>query len=257
MNTMRVVAFDLSLALGLVAANGAAQAQSGPAGSALPGTVGPGQSVSTAPTGSANTAAQPVPAATAPVAPAPLPPPTTAIPGQPYILVDPATGRQMPMLTYGPMLRQRPAELPYTEGAPIPRGYVLQEYHPRGLIIGGAVTFGVLYLISFSVASSNNFDSTNAWLAVPVIGPFGWLAARKSPTCNNTTSIYTVSCNTDDSGNRAMVAMDGMAQVAGAAMLIAGVAITRKRLLLTDQQELFVAPYTSSTGSGIRLFGRF
>jgi hypothetical protein len=180
------------------------------------------------------------------------------MPGQPYLVLDPATGQAMPMITYGPMFRPRPAELPYTEGAPIPRGYALQEYHPRGLIIGGAVTLGVLYLVSFTVASSNNFNTANGWLAVPVIGPFGWLATRKAPTNLCGSGTYTYDCNyNDDSGNRTAVALDGLGQIAGAAMLVAGLAITRKHLVLIDQTEVMVAPYSSSTGSGLRIFGRF
>ncbi len=178
----------------------------------------------------------------------------TAMPGQSYAIIDPATGQRVPVITYGTLFRQRPAVLPYVEGSPVPRGYILEEYHPRGLVIGGAVTLGVLYAISLSVASSNNFDTANGWLAVPVIGPFGWLAARKTPTCG--TDPYTYTCS-DESSNRAMVALDGMGQAAGAAMFIAGMAITRKRLLLVDQQEVIVAPYASSSGSGLRIFGRF
>jgi len=181
----------------------------------------------------------------------------TPMPGQPYLVIDPATGQAMPMITYGPMFRPRPAELPYNEGAPIPRGYVLQEYHPRGLIIGGAVTLGVLYAISLSVASSNNFNTANGWLAVPVIGPFGWLATRKAPSNICGSGTFTYSCNNDDSGNRTAVVLDGMGQVAGAALLIAGLAITRKHLVLIDQSEVMVAPYASSTGSGLRIFGQF
>jgi len=178
----------------------------------------------------------------------------TAMPGQSYTIIDPATGQRVPVITYGPVIRQRPSVLPYVEGSPVPRGYMLEEYHPRGLIIGGAVTLGVLYAISLSVASTNNFDAANGWLAVPVIGPFGWLATRKTPTCDN--DPYTSSCS-DEPSNRALVTLDGMGQAAGAAMLIAGMAITRKRLLLVDQQEVIVAPYASSSGSGLRLFGRF
>ncbi len=212
--------------------------------------------------------APPVPAATPPapaqppaMQPAPIPvnpqapPPTvTAMPGQPYMIIDPATGQQVPVVTYGPVVRQRPAVLPYVEGSPVPRGYMLEEYHPRGLIIGGAVTLAVLYSISFSVAASNNFDNANGWLAVPVIGPFGWLAARKTPTCG--TAPYTYTCD-DESSNRTMVALDGMAQAAGAAMLIAGLAITRKHLLLVDPQDVIVAPYASPSGSGLNIIGRF
>ena len=40
-------------------------------------------------------------------------------------------------------------------------------------------------------------------------------------------------------------------------LLIAGLAITRKHLVLIDQSEVMVAPYASSTGSGLRIFGQF
>ncbi len=258
MNSTRFVALNWAFAIGLLVTQGA-QAQSGPTRDAVPGQANLAQvsPVATAP--SATTGPNALPAAPAPAPAAgtmapPAPSPTmTTLPGQPYLVVDPATGRTMPVITYGPMLRPRPAVLPYVEGAPVPRGYVLEEYHPRGLIIGGTVTLAVLYGLSFAVASTN-FSSENGWFAVPVIGPFGWLATRKTPTCNNTTDV---TCNSDDSGNRALAAFDGMGQVAGAAMLIAGLAITRKHLILVNPQDLVVAPYTSSTGSGLRLFGRF
>ena len=53
-----------------------------------------------------------------------------------------------------------------------------------------------------------------------------------------------------------MVMLDGLGQVAGAALLTAGLAITRKHLVLTEQ-DVIVAPYASSTGSGLNLIGRF
>ena len=266
MNTTRFTASNLVIVIALLTSL-PAEAQPAPArnpasGQANPAQVSPGATTPMPRNGAgqpANGQVQPLGAApnTAPPAALPPPQPMTAMPGQPYMVVDPATGRAMPMITYGPMFRPRPTELPYNEGAPIPRGYMLQEYHPRGLIIGGAVTLGVLYAISLSVASSNDFNTANGWLAVPVIGPFGWLAARKTPSNICGTGSYTYSCNNDDSGNRTAVALDGMGQVAGAAMLIAGLAITRKHLILIDQSEVMVAPYASSTGSGLRIFGQF
>ena len=224
MNSTRLLALNGALAVALLVTKGA-QAQTVPPRNPAPGQansaqVGPGATAtmpSDAPGQPANAQAPtPGPAPAMGAAPPPPPPRTmTAMPGQPYLVIDPATGQAMPMLTYGPMFRQRPAELPYTEGAPVPRGYMLQEYHPRGLIIGGAVTLGVLYAISLSVASSNDFNTANGWLAVPVIGPFGWLATRKTPSYNCGTSSYPVTCdNADDSGNRTAVVLDGMGQVA-------------------------------------------
>jgi hypothetical protein len=263
MKTMRFTALNLAVVLALLASS-RAEAQATPARNPAPvqansAQVSP-QATAAMPTNApqqpANAQAQPLGPAPAMAPPAAAPPPQamTPMPGQSYLVLDPATGQAMPMITYGPMFRPRPAELPYTTGAPIPRGYVLQEYHPRGLIIGGAVTLGVLYMISFSVAASNDFNSANGWLAVPIIGPFGWLATRKAPVCG--VGSYTYACG-DESSNRTMVALDGMGQAAGAAMLIAGLAITRRHLVLIDQSEIMVAPYASSTDSGLRIFGQF
>lgn len=179
-------------------------------------------------------------------------PPTTAAPGQ-YVIIDPATGNPLPVVTYAPIVRERPATLPYVNGAPIPRGYMVEEYHPRGLIIGGAITLGSLYLISLSVAPTDDYKNGNGWLAVPVIGPFGWLATRKDRTCGY--GSYTYTCS-DDSSNRTLAMLDGLGQVAGATMLIAGLAITRKHLVLVDT-DVVVAPYATSTSSGLQLLGRF
>ena len=263
MTSTRFVGWNLAFATGMLAPQ-MAHAQSGQTRASVPAQanfsqvspVATGPASSNAPVPAPST--QPAAAAQVPAAGMPAPqaaaPTVTTLPGQPYLVVDPATGRAMPIITYGPMARPRPEVLPYVEGAPGPRGYVLEEYHPRGLLIGGAVTLGVLYMISFTVASANNFGPANGWLAVPVIGPFGWLATRKSPNCNNSIDV---TCNSDESGNRTVVALDGMGQAAGAAMLVAGLAITRKHWLLVDPQDVFVAPYTSSTGSGLNIFGRF
>ena len=186
-------------------------------------------------------------------APQPMPPTATAMPGQQYVYIDPATGNQLPMVTYAPVVRERPATLRYVEGAPIPQGYAIDEYHPRGLIIAGAVTLGSLYLISLSVAPTDDYKNGNGWLAVPVIGPFGWLATRKEQMCGY--GSYTYTCS-DESSNRTLAMLDGLGQVAGATMLIAGLAITRKQLVLMDN-NVVVAPYATSTGSGLRLMGRF
>ena len=151
-----------------------------------------------------------------------------------------------------PRLQERPASLPYVEGAPIPPGYTLQESNLTGLVIGGVIPLGILYLISFSVASGNNFKSPAGWLALPVIGPFGWLAAHKSPS----SSCY--ECDrAEDAIERTFVTLDGIFQAAGAAMFVAGLAITRKKLVLTDQQQLYVVPYTSSSAQGLSLIGTF
>lgn len=183
-------------------------------------------------------------------------PPSAPPAGQPpYVIVEPNSGQAL-MPAYGPIARAVPSELPYVEGGPVPRGYALEEYHSRGLIISGAVTLGTLYALSLSAAAGGNFNRANGWLAVPIVGPFGWLAARKAPVCQ----YYDVTdtCRSDEDSKRAIVTVDGLGQVAGAALLIAGLSITRKHLVLVNPQDaVIVAPYASSTGSGLRVIGRF
>jgi hypothetical protein len=161
-------------------------------------------------------------------------------PGPAYIVIDPETGNPAPILSYTQPMRQPREVLPYVE-----------EYHSQGLINAGAITLGVLYATSLSVAAANNFNSTDGWLAVPIAGPFGWLAARKSHNCT------TSQCTSDESNYRVYAALDGMGQIAGAVMLIVGLAVPHKRLILVDRQAVYVAPYVSSTSSGIGLVGSF
>ena len=174
--------------------------------------------------------------------------PASAVP-QNYVVIDPATGVPVSANGQMPRLQARPASLPYIEGAPIPPGYALQESNLTGLVIGGVIPLGVLYLISFSVASGNDFKGAAGWLAVPVIGPFGWLAAHKS-----TSNCYSDVC---DASERTFVTLDGLFQAAGAAMFVTGLAITRKKLVLLDQQQIYVVPYSSSNAHGLTLLGTF
>lgn len=185
--------------------------------------------------------------ATAAASPARLPPQQT------YIVIDPATGR--PMSTSGQYSRQqsRPATLPYEEGAPIPRGYVLRESNLTGLVIGGIIPLSVLYLISFSVASGNHFSGPAGWLAVPVIGPFGWLAAHKS----SSNCVGDACTDAEDVLGRTFVTMDGIFQVTSAALFVTGLAITRKKLVLIENQDMYIVPYTSSTAHGVSILGSF
>lgn len=70
-----------------------------------------------------------------------------------------------------------PRRLDYEEGDPIPPRYELKTRANRGLLIGGMVTFGTPYLVSFVSASILllNDDPENEGfgpMLVPVAGPF-------------------------------------------------------------------------------------
>lgn len=78
-----------------------------------------------------------------------------------------------------PRLRYQPGDLP-------PAGYHFESNPRKGLIVAGALTFGVPYVVSVTIAgvSSNEADR---WLFVPVTGPIGALA-RGNHGCSDDSS---------------------------------------------------------------------
>lgn len=193
---------------------------------------------------------QPPPQATAPALQG-IPGPYTAQPAHP---VQPAPGAQ----TYAyPQYQLPPPELEYRKGAPIPPGYQLEEYHPTGFIISGAVTLGTLYVMSFAAAVDQNFSSGYGWLAVPVVGPFGWLSARKAPTCAGLDSASIKSCQDDENSKNGLVLLDGLGQVAGSVLLITGLAVTRSHWVRIAGHEVIIAPKLASNAGSLNLIGQF
>jgi len=120
-------------------------------------------------------------------------------------------------------------ELPYEPGQPIPPGYRLTKQPRRGLIIAGSLVGGIPWALGLSVASSQNFEDGTGWLVVPVLGPFMMMATGHvdDEDCDD------FSCE-NNSGERAILTLDALTQAAGAAMLICGITIPRKRLVRTD-----------------------
>ncbi len=106
----------------------------------------------------------------------------------------------------------------YVEGMAIPPGYTRESHIRKGLVIGGAVTFGSLWLITSiygaagmsmedegSILNTSEYEPED-WgvLIIPVAGPFiaiGTLDASAGPSV--------------------LLAIDGVAQAGGLAMLIA------------------------------------
>ena len=197
----------------------------------------------------------PAPTTAAP-APAPYPPPGTAAPAPaPY----PPPGYQQ----YPPPYQPYPgAETMYPppgaaawpryikdwqEGQPVPYGYHPETRARKGLVIPGAVLFGVCYGLSMLIAtaqSDSSYDSTRYdALWIPVIGPF--VQAAKSNTSNNDDQTFI---------------LDGLAQTAGLTMLILGLAMPRKILVRNDLGTISFLPTpmkVGQEGSGFGVVGRF
>ena len=132
----------------------------------------------------------------------------------------------------------------WNEGDPIPPGYRPVERTRTGLVVGGAVTFGVLYLFSLLAASigedvKGSGKNELAPLYIPAIGPFVQMA------------------NTDSSTGKFFLAIDGIGQTAGAAMLIVGLVSPRTVLVRNDLAEIRLAPVLTRDARGAGLVGTF
>ena len=107
----------------------------------------------------------------------------------------------------------------WDDTSPVPPGYHVQTQVRKGMIIGGAVLFGSLFLIDLLVAAGGADSGNNQYTAmyVPAAGPFLQMATSGT---SNVGSLF--------------LAIDGLAQCAGIAMLIYGIAAPRTILVRND-----------------------
>jgi hypothetical protein len=135
----------------------------------------------------------------------------------------------------------------YEEGEPIPPGYHAESRVRTGLVVGGAVTFGVMYLLSVlvgaAISDANKLSGgkeSGDLLYVPVAGPFLQMTKTESSSGNVT------------------LAIDGIAQAAGATMLIVGITSPKTVLVRNDLGEVRVMPMRmGDKGGGLGLVGTF
>jgi hypothetical protein len=163
----------------------------------------------------------------------------------------PGYGYPPPPGYYGAPPRQPPPK--WEEGDPVPAGYHVEEKTRTGLIIAGAITLGVPYVIGLSFASSSNFYNASGWLVVPALGPWLTLALREN-RCNQTTTNELVDCVADPL-IRVYLVIDGLAQTAGAILLVLGA--TSKRTRLVPDSAITVSPVRIGTGYGLGLRATF
>ena len=143
----------------------------------------------------------------------PMAPPSMQQPAQPGYYVPPSVAMSGP---------RRITD--WEEGEPIPPGYHPISRIRKGLVIGGAVTFGSVYLINVMTAAIAQ-DTCNSLggcsglgaLYAPIVGPFIQMGAT----------------HTSATGNFFLV-MDGLVQAGGVAMFIAGLAAPKMVLVRND-----------------------
>ena len=202
----------------------------------------------------------------------PIPPAYTQTEGQPPPDAGPPPGygppRRPPPPGYGPPdpynygvpYGTPPVYDPddWEEGDPIPPGYREDTRIRKGLVIGGSVTLGSLWVISiiFGAAGASieqtdedlNGDTNGItpedWyvLMVPVAGPFIGIATLEP-----------------EGAGTAFLILDGVAQAGGLAMLIAGLAAreTYIRPVPYGEIDVRVAPVVAPGFAGMGLNGTF
>jgi hypothetical protein len=145
----------------------------------------------------------------------------------------------------------------WDESEPVPPGYHVSTRIRKGLVVGGAVMFGSMYLISVIAAAAvddaakDPYTSTTKIDAmyIPAAGPF--LQMGQSGT-SSTGTVF--------------LAIDGLVQCGGLAMLIYGLAAPQTYLVRNDlattemppQPKLQLTPmHMGREGYGFGVIGRF
>jgi hypothetical protein len=108
-------------------------------------------------------------------------------------------------------------------------------------------------------ATQYNFDHKSGALLVPVAGPWIMLAmgGAKDRDVTETYGSSSYTTREDNSFLRAVLVADGMAQVAGAAMLIAGIGYPKKRLVRNDVTVSVSPMRFGQDGYGFAARGQF
>jgi hypothetical protein len=142
---------------------------------------------------------------------------------------------------------------PDSGGEHIPPGYRLEERRIKALTVTGPVVLGISYVGGLVVVSALGFPNSSGWLALPVAGPWVTLATRKD-SCDLRPQR---GCDGLDNLARFYLAVDGVAQLAGATVTIFGITVRRKRLVRDSISAIVIKPARIGSGYGLGAFGSF
>lgn len=129
-----------------------------------------------------------------------------------------------------------PARMRWDDDRAAPAGYHLEGGVRDGLVIGGAVTLGSLYLLTALTAAAldgPNREGNAGALYVPVAGPFLHLKDASSDTA------------------KLVLVVDGLAQAAGAAMLVVGLTAPRTFAVRNDAAKIEITPVFGPGRAGV------
>jgi hypothetical protein len=143
----------------------------------------------------------------------------------------------------------------WSEGEPVPAGYHPESRRRRGLLTGGACLLGVPYLLTLTSAlltstSGGHFPEV---LYIPIAGPIiEAVQMAQEPLC------YGIDCRLNRTLGLAVSIIDGVLQVAGAAMIVVGIFVRHTVLVPDEPGIVSVAPVLMGRGGlGLGVLARF
>lgn len=159
---------------------------------------------------------------------------------------------------FPPLDISAPETMNYRNGDPVPFGYHVESKVRTRVVVGGAVTLGGAFAITaigavMAITMQSGESDSNPPLRgnlgqnfkplfVPVLGPF-----------------IAIGTTQPNGAGTALLIADGVVQVGGFAMLLAGLGLRKKELVRNDSGalDLAVTPIASPGLAGVGIVGAF
>lgn len=139
----------------------------------------------------------------------------------------------------------------------VPTHEVVSAYRgPNRALLGSGIALLGLSYVPAVVIGAQSTQSADQKLYIPVAGP--WLDLANRPPCSGADA-----CASGESGNRALIAVDGVFQGVGALLVVGSILMPERQQVVitakaTDKPEVHFSPAQLGPGGyGVSAFGRF
>jgi hypothetical protein len=144
---------------------------------------------------------------------------------------------------------------------PVPPGYRVVDRPASGLLAGGLIGTGAAYATGLIIGATQGFKNASGWLALPLAGPWLAIATRNfRVSCQASTVQNARKCINHAVGEvefTTFVAVDGVFQLAGGFVTLAGLLSTRQELWRSDLHFSFVPPAPGKRDCALTVQGNF
>jgi hypothetical protein len=178
-----------------------------------------------------------------------------ALPASAQVVVNPPAAPQAQVVVNPPAAPQ--AQVVVNSPAPVEAQVATsgRAGNREGLIWSGLTMFAVSYSVAVisgaavnNTCTSNNCDYSlggRNWLFAPLVGPFIAMGDIQGTSAGQATA-------------RALLALDGLVQVGGAAMLVIGLVLnSTSQAPAVAARRIHLMPFATATSTGLAAFGHF